>query len=290
MPGKTYLVTRRCAQRQFLLRPSKLTNQVVGYLLAVAARRYGIQVHAFCVMSNHLHLVLTDPAARLPAFGQYFASLVGRSINAALGRWESFCAPGSYSAVTLASPSDIVDKAAYVLANPVAAGLVRRGRQWPGLWSAPDQVGTELEFQRPDHFFRADGVMPARATLELVAPPGFASAAEFGSALSTALTDLEDAAAAERRGRGDGFLGAIRVLTQRPTARPPSRKPRRTLKPRFACRDKWKRIEVLGRLVEFLREYRRAWKAWRSGAPGVVCPAGTSQLRVTHGGACAATS
>jgi hypothetical protein len=28
IPGTTYLVTRRCTQRQFLLRPSRGTNQV----------------------------------------------------------------------------------------------------------------------------------------------------------------------------------------------------------------------------------------------------------------------
>jgi putative transposase len=68
LAGATYLVTRRCSQRLFLLKPSRLTNSVFLYLLAVAARRFGIAVHAYCVLSNHFHLVLTDPAARLPAF------------------------------------------------------------------------------------------------------------------------------------------------------------------------------------------------------------------------------
>jgi REP element-mobilizing transposase RayT len=289
LPGTTYLVTRRCSQRQFLLRPSKLTNQIVGYLVAVAARRLGVQVHAFCVMSNHLHLVLTDPEARLPAFIQYVDSLVSRSVNAALGRRESFWAPASYSAVTLASPSDVLDKAAYVLANPVAAGLVRRGREWPGLWSPPEKVGAELEYRRPDHFFRAKGVMPERATLSLGAPPGFASPEEFRTALSTALRSREDASASARGARGAGFLGAARVLAQRPSARPKHDEPLRKLNPRLACRDKWRRIEVLGRLVEFLREYRLAWQAWRSGVAGVVFPAGTYLVRVTHGVACVAT-
>src|SRR5512141_3450550 len=127
LTGTTYLVTRRCFQRQFLLRPCATTNDIFLYVLAVAARRFGIAVHAFCVMSNHFHLVVTDPYARLPAFEQYLDSLVARAVNASLGRWESFWAPSSYSAVALATPEDIVDKAAYVLANPVAAGLVRRG-------------------------------------------------------------------------------------------------------------------------------------------------------------------
>ncbi|HEY7725075.1 MAG TPA: hypothetical protein VH880_07070, partial [Anaeromyxobacteraceae bacterium] len=87
LPGTTYLVTRRCAQRQFLLKPSKTTTDVFLYLLAVAARRFGIEVHAFCVLSNHFHLVVTDPHARLPAFHQFLDALVARALNASLGRW-----------------------------------------------------------------------------------------------------------------------------------------------------------------------------------------------------------
>jgi putative transposase len=95
LPDTTYLITRRCAQRQFLLRPSPITNEVFLYVLAVAARRFQVCVHAFCVLSNHFHLVVTDPGARLPAFEQYLDSLVARALNASLGRWESFWAPSS---------------------------------------------------------------------------------------------------------------------------------------------------------------------------------------------------
>jgi hypothetical protein len=55
-----------------------------------------------------------------------------------------------------------------------------------------------------------------------------------------------------------------------------------------AARDQWKRIEALGRLVEFLARYREAWRARRGGARDVVFPAGTYQLRVEHGVCCAA--
>ena len=59
------------------------------------------------------------------------------------------------------------------------------------------------------------------------------------------------------------------------------------LTPRVAGRDKWKRIEALGRLVEFLHSYRIAWKARRAGKGGVVFPHGTYLLRVLHGVPCA---
>jgi len=289
LPGTTYLVTRRCAQRQFLLRPSQVTNDVFRYVLAVAARRFGIQVHAYCVLSNHFHLVVTDPGARLPAFEQYLDSLVARALNASLGRWESFWAPSSYSAVALHSSEDIVEKAAYVLANPVAAGLVRSARDWPGLWSAPELLDAgAVPARRPGSFFRQGGSMPESAELELTSPPGFDSPADYRDKLVAALAACEERAVAALASEGRRFMGATSALLQKPTARPAPGEPRRKLKPRVAGRDKWKRVEALSRLVDFLRSYREAWAALRAGARDVLFPAGTYWLRVAHGVRCAA--
>jgi REP-associated tyrosine transposase len=285
LPGATYLVTRRCSQRQFLLKPSRnTTNEVFHYVLAVAAERFGIQVHVLCVLSNHFHLLVTDPDARLPAFHQFLDALVARALNASLGRWEAFWAPNSYSAVALATPDDVVDKAAYVLANPVAAGLVESGRLWPGLWSAPEQIGGEpLLVRRPKHFFDPKGSLPEIATLQLTPPPGFASADAFRERLAAALAEKETQAVRNARG---GFFGVARVLAQKATGRPRSAEPRRTLNPRVAARDKWKRIEVLGRLKEFLDAYRAAWSACRAGKKEFMFPLGTYLLRVLHGVPC----
>ncbi len=289
LPGTTYLVTRRCAQRKFLLRPSAETNRIFLYVLAVAARRFAVQVHAFCVLSNHFHLVATDPHARLPAFEQYLDSLVARAVNASLGRWESFWAPSSYSAVTLVSPDDTVAKIAYVLANPVAAALVQRGRDWPGLWTAPEEIGAvTLTARRPTTFFRTTGHLPDVADLPLVAPPGFESPEDFRARLGATLASLEEVARRELASGGRGFHGAAKILAQKPWGRPASGEPRRALNPRVAARDKWKRIEALSRLREFLAAYRDAWKALRAGVRDALFPAGTYLLRVAHGVRCAA--
>jgi hypothetical protein len=55
-----------------------------------------------------------------------------------------------------------------------------------------------------------------------------------------------------------------------------------------AGRDKWKRVEALSRLQDFLRAYRDAWEALRAGARDVLFPAGTYWLRVAYGVSCAA--
>ncbi len=230
---------------------------------------------------------MTDPDANLPAFQQFLDGLVARALNASLGRWEAFWAPDTYSAVRLVSPADVVDKAAYVLANPVEAGLVATGSAWPGLWSAPERIGGEsFVVERPKHFFDPKGGLPDRVMLQLTVPPGFHSAEQLRGALVRALERRETDARSRHRGRG-GFLGVARVLAQKPFARPAPGEPRRGLNPRIAAHDKWKRIEALGRLVEFLRAYRAAWTARTSGARDALFPRGTYLLRVLHDVRCA---
>ena len=126
---------------RILLKPSVLTNLIFKFVLAVAAARYGVLIHAVCVMSNHFHLVITDPRANLPDFSRLLDGVVAKALNALYGRWENFWAPFSYSVVALVSPEDIVEKVAYTLANPAASGLVEHGTEWPGVWSDPRSLG-----------------------------------------------------------------------------------------------------------------------------------------------------
>ncbi len=288
VPGARYLLSRRCSERRFFLRPSKAVNDILRYVLAVAAERYGVVLHAFCVLSNHVHVVLTDVKGNLPAFEQYFHSLVARSINGLHGRWESFWAPGSYSAVLLLTPQDVLAKCAYTLANPVCAGLVRHAHDWPGLWSAPEQIGAgPVRVKRPDGFFRVGGPMPETASFELVCPPEFESVEAFRRELTVAVRALEDQAAHDLASSGRTFLGARRVLAQRPGDRPAPGEPRRELNPRIAGRDKWKRIEAISRLKSFLADYRAAWLAFSRGLRNIVFPHGTYWMRIAYGVPCA---
>jgi REP-associated tyrosine transposase len=289
LEGTTYLVTRRCSERRFFLRPSKMTDAIFLYLLAVAADRYDIQVHAFCVLSNHVHMVVTDPHAHLPDFHRYLDGLAARAMNCFLGRWDGFWERDTYSAVRLETPEAVIEKMVYVLANPVAAGLVRRGQQWPGLWSHPSRIGGEpIVAERLAGFFRKLGRMPASATLQLARPPGFETDAAFVERLSEKLREAEDRAAAELEAEGRSFLGVDRVLAQKPCARPAPGEPRRKLNPRVACRTKWKRIEALQRLKEFGWAYQAALESWRAGVRDVLFPLGTWLMRVQHAARCQA--
>jgi len=39
VPGRDYMITRRCSERRFFLRPDQDTNNVFRYCLALAAQR-----------------------------------------------------------------------------------------------------------------------------------------------------------------------------------------------------------------------------------------------------------
>ena len=288
LPGATYLVTRRCTQRQFLIRPSEQTNGILLYCLAGAAALYGIEVHAYCFLSNHYHLVVTDPMARLPEFMRYLNEHVARALNASLGRWESLWAPGSYSAVRLVAAEDVIAKIAYTLANPVAAGLVERAEHWPGVWSHPRELdGPSRVVLRPEGgFFRPRGPAPEVCELRLTRPPGFADRATYVDAARQELRAHENAAVLAMRARGGAFLGRRGILVQSVTEAPATVEPRRGLSPRIAARDRWKRIEALLRLRDFIEAYRAARDAMRAGLASVLFPLGTYWLRIHQRVAC----
>ncbi len=270
------------------MRPSTALNQLVRYVLAVSVERFGILLHAYCFMSNHLHLVLTDPLGALPAFEQYLGSLLARSCNALVGHRGSFWEPGSYNAVTLVEARDVDDKLVYTLANPVSAGLVRRGAEWPGCRSTPEAIEGPPEIAaRPPNFFRREGSLPASAALKLAAPPGIASIEEFRRMLRRRVARREDEAAEQLASRGGSFLGARGVLAQDPFSAPSTEEPPRNVKPRIACQDRQKRAKALARLKAFLRAYREAWDEFASGLRETLFPHGTYWMRVAYAVPCA---
>jgi len=284
-----YLITRRCTQRQFLIKPSKRVNQVFAYLVAIASERYDVQVHALCVLSNHWHCVVTDTAGRLPEFMAYVHKYAAKCINSSLGRWENLWASEAASAVRLVDAEDAFDKILYTICNPVSSFLVDRRSKWPGL--VADWTGKPLRGQRPDWYFRPDGPMPEQVSLELVPPACFDDqpARTLAKRLRGAAASREAELRREAKNKRIRFLGAERVLQQRVTDSPQTIAPRRGLSPRIAAKDKWRRIEALRRLKSFVDAYRAAWLMWKAGFRDVEFPAGTYAMRVHQGAPCAAT-
>jgi REP element-mobilizing transposase RayT len=282
-PGTTYLVTRRCSERRFFLQPDALVFQVFAFLVAVAADKFNIQVHAVCVMGNHWHVALTDTDGLVPKFCHYVHEFSSKCLNASRGRWEAMWSIEETNRVSLEDLDAVVDKVGYTLLNPVSAGLVERAEQWTGLrmwWGdAPITVA------RPPVFFSPKGKVAKSATLELVPPPQLAAVdADGGVARMTAhLAERE----AQLRAEIGAFLGMDAVNDQKWWESPTTFAKRRGLQPRVATRNKWRRIEALQRDKHFLAAYREARDLWLTGDRNVIWPYGTYGMRVFHEVRCA---
>jgi hypothetical protein len=125
--------------------------------------------------------------------------------------------------------------------------------------------------------------------LRIVAPSVGGSPEAFAARLAAEVKRREDQAARELAAEGRSFLGVQKVLAQNERSAPTSHEPRRGLNPRVAEPDKWKRIEALERLKDFLSDYRDAWERFANGARKVVFPHGTYWMRVAYGMPCAAS-
>jgi len=131
--GLTCLVTVRCCQRQSLLSPPVRRNCIESLLWL--QRNRGVLVHAFVVMSSHVHLVLTLPAEQLSRAMHSFKSFTANEINKALGRVGPLWDEG-YHEEALLNDEAVVAATAYVENNPVKARIVKTpdGYEWSSAW------------------------------------------------------------------------------------------------------------------------------------------------------------
>jgi putative transposase len=290
LPGMTYMITRRCTQRQFLMRPDRETNNAFIYCLAHAASKFGIDILFTIANTNHHHTGIYDREGIFPAFIEHFHKLFAKCQNSLRGRSENFWAAEQTSVVHLVDPGAVLDKMTYALTNPVKDDLVERADEWPGVNAFEAIVQQRPLFaDRPAHFFRDDGSMPAAVCLTFVRPPEFAelSAAEFADLVRENVHRVEVECALDRQRRGVRVLGPERVLRQDWRASPKSREAPGGLNPRVAARSRWSRLEALQRNRAFRDAYAAAREAFMNGQRDVEFPAGTYWLRCFAKVACA---
>ncbi|MSP96817.1 MAG: transposase [Betaproteobacteria bacterium] len=103
-------------------------------LLEKLAARFGCAIHAWCLMTNHVHLLLT-PSARdacsllMKHLGQHYVQYVNRTYNRSGTLWE-----GRFRSCLAQNESYVLACHRYIELNPVRAGMVERPDDYP--WSS----------------------------------------------------------------------------------------------------------------------------------------------------------
>lgn len=286
VPGEIHLLTRRCHEQRFFLAPQASVNEAFGYLMAEASERYGVKVLGAVQMSNHYHAVVWDERGELPLFLQRFHGFTARCVNALRGRVDTFWEGSGPGAAALGSGEVVLEKLAYVLCNPVKAGLVESGKEWPGVrTSAWSCVEAPRVYRRPSVVFRKDGAMPEEAALRVWVPPTHAhlSAREFAALLDARVKATEAKLRAAVLGEGRRFGTAREALKVPWRGRPPGPPKRSGVNPRVAGGSKEAQGGMLEDLTVFTRAYHVSNDAFRAGARETVYPGGTWKMVRIHG-------
>ena len=108
-------------------------EQVYLDLMSAQLKRYGVACWAYCLMPNHVHLILTpsDEAGLARAVGEAHRRYTG--FVGARGRWTGHLFQGRFGSVAM-DEDHLLAAFRYVARNPVKAGLVARAQDWR--WSS----------------------------------------------------------------------------------------------------------------------------------------------------------
>ncbi len=216
LPNTTYLLSRRCLDRRFYLKPSPELNDIYLYALASAQEKHGVQVHAFVCMSNHPHEVVTDVRGVLPDFMRDLRREIALAAKQLYQIPENVWTAAKPSAVELHGDAAATE-IKYTLLNPVEAGLVAHASEWPGAISLPG--AREVTVERPDVWFGDN--RPKTLTLKLTPPPTWTRGADaWHEWLTEQLATGEEAIRRKRVESKVGVLGKERIRQQKPFDRP----------------------------------------------------------------------
>ena len=121
LPHTVVLLTSRVQQGlPFTCTP--LMEKILWSALAVACNLYPVKIISFVVMGNHIHIIaLVEDPANTEGFMERFKCETAHAVNRLLGRRQVSVWCEGYDSPAILTIEDLIEKMAYVYANPVRA-------------------------------------------------------------------------------------------------------------------------------------------------------------------------
>lgn len=102
-------------------------------ILADVVKRFGWKCHAYCLMTNHYHLLIETPDANLSPGMERLNGLHARSFNAKHG-YKGHVFERRFHHELVENEAHLLELARYIVLNPVRGGICSYPREWP--WSS----------------------------------------------------------------------------------------------------------------------------------------------------------
>jgi len=132
IPGVPHHVTQRGNRRERIFFEAG-DEQIYLDLMSTQLKRHAVECWAYCLMPNHVHLILTpsDDTGLARAVGEAHRRYT--AFVSARGRWTGHLFQARFSSVAM-DENHLMAAFRYVALNPVKAQLVARAEEWP--WSS----------------------------------------------------------------------------------------------------------------------------------------------------------
>lgn len=127
-----YHVMNRGAGRRTVFPNDTLKSEFVG-LMGEVCVEFRMEIHAYCLMDNHFHLLIKTPEQNLNLAMQKLTSCYSRRHNKAM-KTDGPLFKGRYKAILIAQASYLAEVSRYIHRNPIEASLVRSPRDYR--WSS----------------------------------------------------------------------------------------------------------------------------------------------------------
>jgi len=130
--GAVYHVTSRGNAGQAIFLDDSDRLHLLDVLREVV-ERFGWICYAYCLMSNHYHLLIETPRANLSHGMRHLNGVYTQSFNRRHKR-TGHVFQGRFKAILVEKESHLLEVARYVVLNPVRAKMAKYPRQWT--WSS----------------------------------------------------------------------------------------------------------------------------------------------------------
>ena len=207
LPGYPHHVIQRGNNRQAIF-VSVADYQSLLDLLDDNAKKFGVAIHAYVLMSNHFHLLATPQTANgLPQMMQAVGRRYVRYFNDAQKRsgtlWE-----GRYKSTLIQSDRYLLACMAYIDLNPVRAALVAQAGDYP--WSSYGHYSGR----------RLDKLITPHALVWELGNTPFAREAAYAELVQSGISPVKQAALTDSALRGwalgePDFLADLQKRTKR---------------------------------------------------------------------------
>jgi len=102
-------------------------------VLADVQHRFNWTIHAYCLMTNHYHLLVETPDSNLAKGMRHLNGVYTQRFNRRHKR-VGHVFQGRYKAILVQKENYLLELSRYIVLNPVRAQMVRSAKDWP--WSS----------------------------------------------------------------------------------------------------------------------------------------------------------